>query len=231
MSRITASTALAQLRDVLDRLAPHPGDRLPTERELSLQMGCSRQTLRLALARLEEEGEIWRMVGKGTFRGRPPLGHSIRETVLLQAASAEQLMQARLMIEPAIAGEAAKRASSAEVDYLTRRVEAGRRASSRSEAEAADAQFHRGVAEVAANPVLAGLLAYLAEARRRAAWQHEWDRTYRRIGVEEFTGLHSDQHAAVVAAIAEGDAGAAEQEMRRHLETIATAMRRDRPSG
>ncbi|MFD2856242.1 winged helix-turn-helix domain-containing protein [Seohaeicola zhoushanensis] len=73
MSRITASTALAQLRDVLDRLAPHPGDRLPTERELSLQMGCSRQTLRLALARLEEEGEIWRMVGKGTFRGRPRL--------------------------------------------------------------------------------------------------------------------------------------------------------------
>ena len=48
----------------------------------------------------------------------------------------------------------------------------------------------------AGNPVLLGVLAYLADARRRAPWQHEWDRTYRRIGVAEFRGRHSDQHAA-----------------------------------
>jgi DNA-binding FadR family transcriptional regulator len=159
------------------------------------------------------------------------LGHPIRETVLLEAVSPEQLMQARLMIEPAIAGEAARRASTSEIDYLLRRVEVGRRARTRAEAEGADAHFHRGVAEVAGNPVLVGLLSHLADARRRAAWQREWDKTYRQLGVDEFTIHHSNQHAEVVASIARRDSDAAIDAMRRHLETIASAMRRQARSG
>ncbi len=72
--------------------------------------------------------------------------------------------------------------------------------------------------------MLLGVLAYLADARRRAPWQHEWDRTYRRIGVAEFRGRHSNQHAAIVAAIEAGDGAAAERETRAHLETVRAAM-------
>ena len=72
--------------------------------------------------------------------------------------------------------------------------------------------------------MLLGVLVYLADARRRAPWQHEWDRTYRRIGVEAFRKRHSDQHAAIVAAIEAGDGEAAEREMRAHLKTIRAAM-------
>ncbi|WP_375175202.1 FadR/GntR family transcriptional regulator [Pseudooceanicola sp.] len=226
MTRWTQAAVLARMRQEIEASAPDPGDRLPTERALAAAIGCSRQTLRAALARLEAEGEIWRRHGQGTFRGRAPLGHPVRETVRLQAATPEQLMQARLLIEPAIAAEAARRASRSDAQYLLRLVEDGRVATSRGGAEEADARFHRGVAEVAANPILIGLLDHLADARRRAAWQREWDRTYRRIGVGEFVGLHSDQHQSVVTGIAEGNADVAEQAMRAHLLTIATAMRR-----
>ena len=46
------------------------GERLPPEQELSAHLGISRGTLRTALQRLEDTGEIVRRQGSGTFVGR-----------------------------------------------------------------------------------------------------------------------------------------------------------------
>jgi len=55
------------LRDLIQRAGYAPGARLPSEVELSRQLGISRPTLREALHRFEEEGSIIRRHGVGTF--------------------------------------------------------------------------------------------------------------------------------------------------------------------
>jgi DNA-binding GntR family transcriptional regulator len=59
------------LRAWLATGARRPGDRLPPELELAGMLGVSRGTLRTALDRLEDSGEITRRQGSGTYVGRP----------------------------------------------------------------------------------------------------------------------------------------------------------------
>jgi len=55
------------------------GDRLAPEHEVASMLGVSRGTLRSALARLEEAGEIVRRQGSGTFVGRTAVPSALDE--------------------------------------------------------------------------------------------------------------------------------------------------------
>src|SRR5215469_5326592 len=50
-----------------------PGGRLPTERQLSIDLGVTRSAVRHAMAILEAQGQISREVGRGTFLRDVPL--------------------------------------------------------------------------------------------------------------------------------------------------------------
>lgn len=201
-----------------------PGERLPAERSLAERLGCARQTLRAGLAELEKQGEIWRHVGKGTFRGARPRHLPPRDTLLIEGATPPDVMRARLLLEPLVAAEAARLAQPEDLAFLRARIAEGRRARDRAACEQADDAFHRALAQISGNPVLSGFLNYLSGVRRRVRWQREWDRTYRRVGTQAFRTLHSDQHARIVAAIAQGDPEAARDRMAEHLETIRADM-------
>ncbi|WP_370207081.1 FadR/GntR family transcriptional regulator, partial [Pararhodobacter marinus] len=207
--RTDKETARARLWQVLEERAPASGDRLPPERVLKDLVGCSRETLRGALAALEARGEIWRHVGQGTFRGRAPLGRPVKDTLLLEATTPADLMDARRLLEPQVATAAALRRATEDISLLRQSVANGRAARNRAECERADDAFHQSIAQVARNPLLIALLRHFSSARCRAVWQREWDRTYRRVGVEEFTRVHGDHHEQVVDAIAAGDGPAA----------------------
>lgn len=224
MTRKTQEEALSDLRKFIKDAAPDIGDRLPAERQLASKLGCSRETLRGCLASLEKEGIVWRNVGQGTFRGPRPHHLPVRDTFLLEGATPPDMMRARLLLEPQVAAEAARHATATDVTLLRKWVAEGRKASDRSSFEHVDDGFHRTIAQVSRNPVLLGFLTFLSGARRRTAWQREWDRTYRRIGVEEFRTTHCDQHQCIVDGIEEGDADRASNAMLAHLETVEAAM-------
>ena len=50
-----------------------PGDRVPSERELTTHFNVSRMTARQALTELENQGYLYRLQGKGTFVATPKL--------------------------------------------------------------------------------------------------------------------------------------------------------------
>tara|TARA_R110002033_G_scaffold29766_1_gene66480 strand:+ start:1451 stop:2137 length:687 start_codon:yes stop_codon:yes gene_type:complete len=216
--------ALMRLRDYIDAVAPFVGDKLPAERQLATDIRCSRETLRAGLAVLQAEGELWRHVGQGTFRGSRPIGKPVRDIILLEATTPMDLMEARVLLEPPVSATAALRRADDDIVLLNQRVDACQKAQDRSACERADDAFHQTIAHVARNPVLIALLRYFSGARYRPVWQREWDRTYRRLGVTEFTRTHSEQHRVIVSAIADRDANAAQIAMATHLETVSKAM-------
>lgn len=70
-----------------------PGDRVPSERELTERYGVSRMTARHALAILEQEGFLRRVQGKGSFVAPPKL-----EQRLLGLTSFTEEMQRRGLV-------------------------------------------------------------------------------------------------------------------------------------
>ena len=92
--------------------------RLPPERDLCAQFGVSRNTLRTALDLLEAQGKIWRRVGSGTYAGNAPPMDLQGLVAISETTSPIELMELRLILEPAITRLAALRATPAEIDYL-----------------------------------------------------------------------------------------------------------------
>lgn len=224
MQYTKAATALARLRQFVRTGELAVGDRLPPERILAQRFSCSRETVRRAILVLEQENEIWRHVGQGTFYGPRPATAPLRESLTVQATSVQELVQARYLIEPVVAAEAARRATTLDIAKLNECIAVGRDGPDRFECQKADDTFHQTIATVARNPILSSILTFLSEARRRSSWQSQWDRTYRHIGIKEFKRQHSDQHQRIVDAIEHHDPKVAEAEMRNHLGAIIEAL-------
>lgn len=220
-------SALTQLKAYLAQLNLPEKARLPAERELCDILGVSRGELRKALALMEAEGEVWRHVGKGTFIGaRPPEELSIIAEVASRSNPAE-VMRARSLVEPLLAGEAALHATAEDIAEMHQCLSGARRAESWRHYENWDNRLHRAVAESAGNVVLLALFDQLNAIRRTVVWGRL------RPGIERPPADHHSfaDHDAIVAAIEDRDADAATRAMRRHLDIVHRRLIAARESG
>lgn len=80
----------ARITNAIDKGTFHPGDRLPSERELAAKYQVSRDTVREAVALLQEEGRVHVRHGLGTFvsGGTPDVGRRPRSAKYPQIAEA-----------------------------------------------------------------------------------------------------------------------------------------------
>jgi DNA-binding FadR family transcriptional regulator len=178
--------------------------------------------VREAIKSLESKGVVEIRRGSGTTISRTAPHAFFRDRVEAIARSEGgpvAISSARLALEPAIAGLAARCATVAHVGRMTRATEAMRRQIGRAEpTREHDIDFHQALAEACGNPVLTEFALRLCELRRKLPWKAVMnDSLAHRKTQEAFVR----QHERIVEAVRTRDASLAEREMRRHVEATA----------
>jgi DNA-binding FadR family transcriptional regulator len=213
----TAEAALGRLRRIIEA-GPFPlYSRLPPERELSAQLNVSRARLRVALEALEAEGLIWRHVGKGTFIGGSPPPANMPTMLDPTHVSPKELIEARLVIEPAVAAFAASTARPGDIKKI-RHCAARREVATDSEAyNLWDRNFHRAIADASQNPVFISLFDRLNVLRSAPSYKRDpMQEPYRSISARE--------HREIVDSIAERNPIAAFNSMRSHIASVQASF-------
>ncbi len=190
--------------------------KLPPERHFCHQLGVSRVELRKALACMEADGLIWRHVGRGTFIGSRPVHNLDDLDFLRQLANPAQMMDARLAIEPELAGLAARDGTNANFDEIRDCNQRCREAQEWRSYEAWDNKFHHAIAKATNNKVLLYLFDTFNVVRRSVVWEQT-----RATNCPTADHFSFDQHDAIHAAISAGDSAEATLRMREHLHTVA----------
>lgn len=142
---------------ILDRRLKD-GEALLTETELARQFGVNRSTVREALRNLQSTGLLSRRAGsKRLFVSRPTVAAvagGLRQALALHDACFEDVLEALLTVEPAVAEAAARRRTGAQFEALQRIVDAfDERPHPAAEAVNLVGRFFRGVGAAAGNPV------------------------------------------------------------------------------
>jgi GntR family transcriptional regulator, transcriptional repressor for pyruvate dehydrogenase complex len=206
---------------IAERLLSHvvqtdlrPGDKLPGERELARRLGVSRTTVRQAIVALQTDGILEVRHGGGTFlRALEPASAAV-EGVRSRRARLPAVLEARRVLEVAIAERAAERRTDDDLVAIERGLDRMRReVAAGAIGVDGDAAFHAAVTAAAHNPVLAELMAHLAEdvAETRAESLSQAQRPPRSLA----------DHEAIAAAIADADPVAAAAAMHAHLDHVA----------
>jgi DNA-binding FadR family transcriptional regulator len=229
---------LSKLRQLIADGCADAEGRIPPERVLSSDLGVGRRSLRRALDILEQEGRIIRHQGRGTFvhdvlmtpeQSHDAASAGIRLTALnghagpgvafeqiLDHTNPLEVVEVRLSIEPVMARLAAFRASQTDIKKLQALAEETKEATTSAAYEAADAKFHRTIAESARNALFLAIFDTLHASQRDAGWRRlgENANCYKRQSV------HADFHREISAAIAARKGDRAQEVMYQHLSDI-----------
>jgi GntR family uxuAB operon transcriptional repressor len=211
--KMAAEDTAAKLRQLIQNGTFADNQRLPAERRLCQEMNISRSTLRRALAILEDQKLIWRHVGQGTFVGQPNQDADDEPSPLIELTSPEEIMEARLVIEPKIAAMAATRATRQEMNQMREAVRRSEFADSFMENEKWDLILHEIIARSTSNHLLKTLFNTTNQLRKG----ENWGRIKEASLNPERWNIYARQHHQLLAAIEDRNPRLAENIMREHL--------------
>lgn len=150
------------LTDMIAQRRFLPGDKLPSELELAVELQVSRTTLREALRILTTRGLVEVRRGVGTFVTQSKSIHADYDVLKIQNTNvtAKELYEMRLMFEPQAAYYACKRASDEELETIFRYGELDEEMILRRDPLWADSEqkFHNSIASATHNQFITALL-------------------------------------------------------------------------
>jgi GntR family transcriptional repressor for pyruvate dehydrogenase complex len=215
--------AITKLRGMIQSGELAPGDRLPPENQLAVQMGISRSGVREAVKVLEAARVLEVRRGDGTFVTSlaPKLllegvGFAVE---LLQGDTLLEVMEVRRLLEPAATGLAAQRIADEQLDELAFALQNMRDTATDPEMlMQADITFHRIVIASTGNETLTSLLDGLAGRTVRA-------RIWRGLVLGSVTQATIDEHRAIYDALRGRDPFLAQSAALLHVNTSEAWLR------
>ena len=218
----SALAVRARLFSMIEQGRLPGGGRLPTERELSDSMGVGRRAVRSALESLMAEGLIWRKQGKGTFAGQAPDKTQVLAAEIVGETNFSEVMEARLCIEPTLAGMAAKHALPADIERMRNLARRTVEAADPESIELWDGAMHRLIARTARNRPLFTAFSMIDEIRGNESW---WGIRSKARSLETLK-ISDAEHHAIIDQIEAGSVQGAETAMCCHLGTLANNLKR-----
>lgn len=190
-----------------------PGEKIPSEHELSTLFNVSRTTIRNAIQKLKTIGVLITKQGQGTFV-RPTLDEHLAENlipiVFLDKDNILEILEFRISIEMGSAGLAAERADEEDIqkikhalDMMTENVETYTRYS------IADYQFHLNIARASKNKIFYWVMMGLKDI----LYSH-FEEMNRELGPK----MSIENHQRIFAAIKNKDTKLARRLMRENIQ-------------
>lgn len=195
------------------------GDKLPAERELCEQFGVSRAPIRQALSALELNGIIYSRQGEGVYvKNTQILNHS-DSAFILDSTSPEDIVEARMNIEPVIIKYAALRATDEDIEELRSTIQKmEEETKSGIYVPDTDEALHKGIAKASHNDLFIKIMAAISNAmKQQEMWKLIRDRTFTR---PDYRDVNFEEHKMLIKAIEEHDELKAVELMTTHMQNL-----------
>lgn len=224
-SRNLVVTLRDALKQQIEAGAYKPGERLPSEAQLTREFGVSRTVVREAIAALRADRLVEPRQGAGVFvlEPAPELEVPFQNIDFVRISSVIELLELRTAVEVEAAGLAAQRRSPSQEERIVERFrEIDRLARQGLPTGEADFELHLAIADATNNPRFREFLTMLGpNVIPRRSLQATGQET---VSDDYLRGIHAE-HERIVSAIMEGDEEAARLAMRQHLKGSQTRYR------
>ncbi|EIE50035.1 GntR family transcriptional regulator [Salipiger aestuarii] len=225
-----SSAVVRQIEELILRGILRPGERLPSERELSERLGVSRPSLREAVADLSERGLLAARAGAGIFVTEA-LGSAFSETLVQLFSRHDEAVFDYLDFRRDMEGLAAERAavSGTEtdlrvIDALFVQMETAHGKRNPNDEARLDADFHLAIVEASHNVMMLHMMRSMYQLLREGVFYN------RQVMFKQRTTREAllDQHRSINTALQARDPGAARAAVVAHLAYVETALAADR---
>jgi GntR family transcriptional repressor for pyruvate dehydrogenase complex len=152
------SLVITRIKEALVRKDLRPGDYLPSETELTKSLGVSKSSVREAVKMLQAMGVVEVRRGQGTLVRQHPGPDYISPLVfqlIMEAGYPDDLVELRLMFEPAFSVMAMERATDEDRERIREAMERLERSvQSGSPVAEEDIAFHLAILKATKNPLV-----------------------------------------------------------------------------
>lgn len=224
-----STAVIRQIEDLILRGILRPGERLPSERELSERLSVSRPSLRDAIAQLQEDGLLSSKAGAGIFVA-DVLGSAFSPALTRLFARHDDAVFDYLSFRRDMEGLAAERAarlgSQTDLDVINAIFLKMQKAQDKPAADdeaRLDAEFHLAIIEASHNVIMLHMMRSMYELLREGVFYN------RQVMFKQSTTREVllSQHAKINDALQSRDPEAARAAVIAHLTFVETALRDD----